>query len=52
MKIILLVTTMVITSIITFAQQLPADKIIGIWESVDSEVGLKFEIYKSGDKKY
>ena len=35
---------------VVFSQQLPAKNIIGIWESVDGEVGLKFEIYQSGDQ--
>lgn len=41
---------MLLVSIVTFAQQ-PADKIIGTWQSVDGDVGLKFEIFKK-DGKY
>ncbi len=37
-------------SIPGFSQQ-PADKIIGQWESIDSEVKLKFDIFKK-DGKY
>lgn len=32
--------------------QMPADKITGIWESVDSDVRLKFEFYRSGGKYF
>ncbi len=35
----------------SFSQKLPADKIIGTWESIDGDVKLKFEFYKS-DGKY
>lgn len=38
--------------IATFAQQLPGDKIVCTWESTDSDIGLRFEIYKSGDKYF
>ncbi|WP_420148521.1 DUF2147 domain-containing protein [Spirosoma sp.] len=35
-------------SVVSFAQQ-PADKISGIWHSIDSDVGLRFEIYKTNN---
>lgn len=35
-------------SVVSFAQQ-PGDKISGIWHSIDSDVGLRFEIYKAND---
>ncbi len=50
MKRIFFVTMILLNSLGAFSQSLPEDKIIGIWESVDSEVGLKFEIFKSGDR--
>lgn len=36
----------------SLAQQLPADNITGIWESVSADPGLKFEIFKSGDNYF
>lgn len=52
MKKIFFAVILHLLSIISFTQSLPADKIQGIWESVDSEVKLKFEIYKSGDSYF
>lgn len=51
MKKIFFSTLMLLISIAGFTQQ-PADKIIGTWESTGAEVGLKFEIYKTGDKYF
>ncbi|MBL7719101.1 MAG: DUF2147 domain-containing protein [Flavipsychrobacter sp.] len=34
----------------SLAQGLPADKIIGTWESVDASPRLRFEFYKQGSK--
>ncbi len=42
---------MLLVSFASFAQ-LAADKIIGVWESVDSDPRLKFEFYKSGGKYF
>ncbi len=50
MKKIRFAAIMLFASIAAFAQQIPADKIIGIWESVASDPKLKFELYKSGSK--
>lgn len=52
MKKLIIVATLLLVSVAIFAQTLPADKIIGIWESVDSDPKLKFEFYKSGDKYF
>lgn len=51
MKKTLFIIIMLLVSIVSFAQ-LPADKIIGVWESVDSDPRLKFEFYKSGEKYF
>lgn len=51
MKKIFFAIILTLASVTVFAQQLSADKIIGTWESVDSDIGLKFEIFKS-DGKY
>lgn len=51
MKTLFFASLMLLISIVGFAQQ-PADGIIGIWQSDGTEVGLKFEIYKSGDKYF
>ena len=48
----LFVATMLLVPVASFAQQLPADKIIGIWLSQNSDVELKFEIYKSEGKYF
>lgn len=50
MKKLFWTTLMLLLSIPSFAQKVPADKIIGIWESVESNPKLKFEIFKSGEK--
>jgi uncharacterized protein (DUF2147 family) len=50
MKKIIFATVMSVFSIVAFAQNLDADKIVGIWQSEDSGVGLKFEIFASGGK--
>ncbi|WP_158600374.1 DUF2147 domain-containing protein [Fibrisoma montanum] len=52
MKTILFAATMLFVSVATVAQQLSADKIIGVWEDVDSDLALKFEFYKAGDKYF
>ncbi len=51
MKMLYITTVMLLISFVSFAQQ-PADKIIGVWESVGAEVGLRFEIFKSGDRYF
>ncbi|SDR04459.1 Uncharacterized conserved protein, DUF2147 family [Chryseobacterium soldanellicola] len=51
MKNLLFTVVMLLVTVTTFAQKLSADKIIGVWESVDSDPKLKFEFYKS-DGKY
>lgn len=51
MEKIFLATLMLLVSINSFAWQ-PADGIIGIWRSEGSEVELRFEIYKVGDKYF
>lgn len=50
MKKIFSLFTILLLSTLSFAQALPGDKIAGIWESTNSDVVLKFEIYKSGDE--
>lgn len=50
-KILLLVGTLLLLSMTAFTQQ-PADKIVGTWESIDGEVKLKFQLYKSDDKYF
>ncbi|WP_433900186.1 DUF2147 domain-containing protein [Sphingobacterium puteale] len=52
MRKLLFIVTILLVSVATFAQALPADKIIGVWESVDSDPKLKFEFYKSDDKYF
>lgn len=52
MKNIFFAALMMVVSQAAFAQSLPADKITGIWLSTDSEIGLKFEIFKSDGKYY
>ncbi len=52
MKRLLILTAMLVLSAASFAQKLPADKIIGVWESVDSEVKLRFEFYQSEGKYF
>lgn len=52
MKKSLLIVILLMVSIASFAQKLPADKIIGVWQSIDSDTQLKFEFYKSGDKYF
>ncbi|MDQ8004375.1 MAG: DUF2147 domain-containing protein [Pedobacter sp.] len=52
MKKLLFIMLLAASSFASFAQKLDADKIIGVWESVDSEVQLKFDIYQSGDKYF
>ncbi|HTN17882.1 MAG TPA: DUF2147 domain-containing protein [Chitinophagaceae bacterium] len=51
MKRSLLTALMLFLSIVSFAQ-IAADKIIGVWESLDSDPKLKFEFYKSGEKYF
>lgn len=51
MKKLLLAVAVLLISVAGFTQQ-PADKILGTWESVDGDVKLKFEMYKSGDKYF
>lgn len=45
MKKIFLVATMLLISILSFAQKIPQDQIVGIWKSDD----YKIEIFKSGN---
>ncbi|WP_192350052.1 DUF2147 domain-containing protein [Algoriphagus sp. Y33] len=52
LKKIILLASILIVSVAAFAQKLPSDKLIGVWESVDSDPKLKFEFYKSGDKYF
>ena len=52
MKKLLFILLLAASSFESFAQKLDANKIIGIWESVDSDVQLKFDIYQSGDKYF
>ncbi|WP_449399060.1 DUF2147 domain-containing protein [Chryseobacterium wanjuense] len=52
MKKSLLICILLMVSVASFAQKLSADKIIGVWQSVDSDTKLKFEFYKSGDKYF
>lgn len=51
MKKIRFAAMMLLLSFGAFAQ-LPADKIVGTWTSVDSDVELKFELFKSNGKYY
>jgi uncharacterized protein (DUF2147 family) len=51
MKKLLFTVIMLYVSFVSFAQS-AADKIIGVWESVDSDPRLKFEFYKSGGKYF
>lgn len=51
MKKLLFISAIVLLSATSFAQK-PADQIIGIWETTDSEVKLKFDIYKSGESYF
>jgi uncharacterized protein (DUF2147 family) len=50
MRKIVYITSLLFVSLASFAQQ-PADKIVGNWESMDADVKLKFNIFKS-DGKY
>ncbi|GAB3249562.1 DUF2147 domain-containing protein [Larkinella harenae] len=43
---------MLLLSVTVFAQNSPADRITGIWLSEDSDVGLKFEIFKAEGKYF
>lgn len=52
MKQSLLTVVLFVVSIASFAQKLPADKIIGEWQSTGSDTKLKFEFYKYGDKYF
>lgn len=52
MKKLLFVTTMFFITLVSSAQNLPADKITGVWLSEDSDVKLKFELYKSAGKYF
>lgn len=53
MKKLFLTTLVLLAATATLlAQNLSADKIIGQWESVDGSVGLKFEIFKTGNKYF
>lgn len=51
MKKLFFASLMSFIAIAAFAQQ-PADKIIGNWESIDGDVKLKFEIYKTEEKYF
>ncbi|GAB3988283.1 DUF2147 domain-containing protein [Spirosoma daeguense] len=48
MKTLFFAAFLLCISLVSFAQQ-PADKLTGIWQSVGSDVGLRFEIYKTND---
>lgn len=50
MRKLLFTTMLFLIALTATAQNLPADKIIGVWFSEDSDVKLKFEIYKSGSE--
>lgn len=52
MEKILFTTILFFVTFVSSAQHLPADKITGIWLSEDSDVKLKFEIYKSAGKYF
>jgi len=52
MEKILFTTVLFFITLASSAQHLPADKITGIWLSDDSDVKLKFEIYKSAGKYF
>lgn len=43
---------MLLLSTYSYGQKLAADKIIGVWESVDGEVKLKFDIFKQNGKYF
>lgn len=49
MKTQFLISLLLIVPVVAFTQTLPADKILGIWESVDSDVKLRFEFFKQGN---
>lgn len=49
MKKLFFATVLLLISTATFAQQ-PAEKILGIWESVDADPKLRFEFYQSDNK--
>lgn len=51
MRKIIFAKLLLLISVTSFAQQ-SADKIIGNWESIDGEVKLKFEIFKSEGKYF
>lgn len=48
MKILFLTILTIGINLGVLAQAIPADQIIGTWESIGSDVQLKFEIFKSG----
>lgn len=50
MKSISLLIVMLLFSIVTNAQKIPPDKLIGIWQSYDSNIELKFEFFREGNK--
>lgn len=49
MKKLIILISLAFTTAVSFGQSLPADKIIGIWESTASDPKLKFEFYKAGN---
>jgi uncharacterized protein (DUF2147 family) len=48
MKKIVFLTLMLLAAIGSYAQKLPADAITGMWASEDSDVQLRFDIFRSG----
>ncbi|WP_339880085.1 DUF2147 domain-containing protein [uncultured Algoriphagus sp.] len=52
MKKIITTAAMLIITVLSFAQSLPANAILGVWESDDSDPKLKFEFYKSGERYF
>jgi len=52
MRNLLFTTALIWMAFAASAQNLPADKIIGVWFSEDSDVKLKFEIYRSEGKYF
>lgn len=52
MKKVLFTAALILLTSASYAQNLPADQITGIWLSEDSDVKLKFEFYKSGNEYF
>ncbi|GAB3962920.1 DUF2147 domain-containing protein [Spirosoma harenae] len=47
MKKVIFIAALLLVSVGAFSQSLPADKLIGVWGSEGSDVGLTFEIFQS-----